>query len=634
MESETRCAAWEHKSERVFAYKTASGSFDWRANEQAIPPPVNLQSRRSLNLHKPGGHTDRLGFSMLAVEPPTSSDHCQDASFFPAGLRATNKQIGECRGVEVPCSSHWRRCVAAQWSGVDANMAQSSKVVTANGVLLSESLLASGFAKCLYPVSADGGKHGQEGVKRIGVRDGILGVTPLEIPVEQCKLWQLAPRTSPPVPPIGSKNTQGRRPRMEDADTVVPSLVEVPVVFHTGERIVPRAVEKGLDQLFEDEAPGSPRTPLARFPSEQSEDGIRGSRPKPLASRPQRIESTFHFAGVYDGHGGQMVSREVADRLHILVAEAFDVIMRSSSSVGSETTIDSNASETSHWSAHPPAAATSLKRKYSRRGSSESSNSSGSDSVPSPTHKTARKAGEDEYASEANPNSMGMGTLAAFQRRMANHLMMSHPGVTLEQVAEALRLAFRWMDEELLKGDDARNVGSTAVVAMVSSSHICLANCGDSRAVLSRSGRAYRLTRDHKPEMEDEQERIRSCGGRILDFNGKRVMGLLAMSRAFGDHCLRDVGVVADPEITIIDRTPEDEFVVLASDGLWDALSDAEVCDLATRCFRRAKERGAAPDTAARVAASVLMKAALDRGSNDNITVVVVDLHRGNEIRS
>lgn len=569
---------------------------------------------------------------MLAVETPTRSDHCRDASFFSAGLRATNEQTGEYRGVEVPCSAHWRHCVATQGSGVDDNMPQRAMAVTANGALLSESLLASGFAKCVYPVPADGEKHAPEGVKRIGVRDAFLGVTPLEIPVEQCKLWQLTPRTPPPVPPIGSKNTQGRRPRMEDTDTVFPSLVEVPVVFHSGERIVPRAVEKGLYHLFEDEAPGSPRTPLARFPSEQSEDGIRGSRPKPLASKPQRVESTFHFAGVYDGHGGQMVSREVAERLHLLVVEAFDHIMRSSSSFPSESTMDSTASETSHWSANPAVIATPLKRKYSRRGSSESSNSSSSDSVPSPTHKTARKAGDDDYASQ--PSMLGVGTLASFQRRMASHLMTSHPGVTLEQIAEALRLAFQWMDDELLKGDDARNVGSTAVVAMVSGSHICLANCGDSRAVLSRSGTAYRLTRDHKPEMEDEQERIRSCGGKVLDFNGKRVMGLLAMSRAFGDHCLRDVGVVADPEITIIDRTQEDEFVVLASDGLWDALSDAEVCDLAKRCFRRAKERGAEPETAARVAASVLMKAALDRGSNDNITVVVVDLHRGNEMRS
>lgn len=83
--------------------------------------------------------------------------------------------------------------------------------------------------------------------------------------------------------------------------------------------------------------------------------------------------------------------------------------------------------------------------------------------------------------------------------------------------------------------------------------------------------------------------------------------------------------------MTIIGRNPQDEFLVLASDGLWDALSDKEVCDLARRCFNRAKERGAERDTASRVAASVLMRAALDRGSSDNITVTVIDLHQENQ---
>lgn len=84
--------------------------------------------------------------------------------------------------------------------------------------------------------------------------------------------------------------------------------------------------------------------------------------------------------------------------------------------------------------------------------------------------------------------------------------------------------------------------------------------------------------------------------------------------------------------MTIIGRSPQDEFLVLASDGLWDALSNQEACDLARRCFNRAKERGAEPETASRVAASVLMRAALDRGSSDNITVTVIDLHRENQL--
>lgn len=201
--------------------------------------------------------------------------------------------------------------------------------------------------------------------------------------------------------------------------------------------------------------------------------------------------------------------------------------------------------------------------------------------------------------------------------------------VTIDQVADGLTEAFKAMDEELKDEEAARNSGSTAVVSLVSSEHIFVANCGDSRAVLGRAGGAYRLSRDHKPDLDDEQDRIRKYGGKVLDYNGRRVMGLLAMSRAFGDLCLRDSGVIADPEITVINRTEEDEFLVLGSDGLWDALEDREVCDLTRKCFQRAQERGAEPEKASRVAASVLMRAALDHGSSDNITVLVIDLRAG-----
>ncbi|CAD7702594.1 unnamed protein product [Ostreobium quekettii] len=200
------------------------------------------------------------------------------------------------------------------------------------------------------------------------------------------------------------------------------------------------------------------------------------------------------------------------------------------------------------------------------------------------------------------------------------------PAGGLEAVANAVRLAFQTMDEDLM-GQEC--VGSTAVVALVSESILCLANCGDSRAVLSRGGAAYRLTRDHKPDLEDEQERIRRCGGEVVHFNGPRVMGQLSMSRALGDHFLREAGVISDPEVTVIGRDQRDELLVLASDGLWDVMSDEEASTLARKCLRRSKERETAPETAVRVAAKVLIRTAIDRGCRDNITVTVIDLSCG-----
>jgi serine/threonine protein phosphatase PrpC len=82
------------------------------------------------------------------------------------------------------------------------------------------------------------------------------------------------------------------------------------------------------------------------------------------------------------------------------------------------------------------------------------------------------------------------------------------------------------------------------------------------------------------------------------------------------------------PQITILGRRDDDELLLMASDGLWDVLSNQEACSLAKRCLRRARQRGASRQTAARIAATVLTRAAVDRGSRDNVTVVVVDLSR------
>jgi protein phosphatase 2C len=57
-------------------------------------------------------------------------------------------------------------------------------------------------------------------------------------------------------------------------------------------------------------------------------------------------------------------------------------------------------------------------------------------------------------------------------------------------------------------------------------------------------------------------------------------MGELAVSRAIGDHCLRPY-VIPEPELLMVERTPDDEVLVLASDGLWDVMNNQEVVDMA-----------------------------------------------------
>lgn len=175
------------------------------------------------------------------------------------------------------------------------------------------------------------------------------------------------------------------------------------------------------------------------------------------------------------------------------------------------------------------------------------------------------------------------------------------------------------------------NVGTTAVVAVVSSCQIVVANCGDSRAVLSRGGKAIPLSRDHKPDRDDEYNRIEAAGGRVIYWDGHRVGGLLALSRAIGDRYLKRY-VVSEPEVTCLHRTEEDECLILASDGLWDVINNDTVCEIARKCLDSSRRKHASgtfalgEDPACAATAALLVKLAYGRGSKDNISVVVIDL--------
>eukprot|EP00808_Paulinella_micropora_P024556 g22301.t1 len=143
--------------------------------------------------------------------------------------------------------------------------------------------------------------------------------------------------------------------------------------------------------------------------------------------------------------------------------------------------------------------------------------------------------------------------------------------------------------------------GSTAVAVMLTPGLITSINVGDSRAVLGRRCKdsdgkehfqAVQLTRDHKPGDPTEAERINSSGGRC----GPRIEGTqgpprvwiagedlpgLSVTRAFGDACVEHIGVHSIPEVKNYPRRPEDAFIVIASDGLFEFVDDQTVVDIA-----------------------------------------------------
>ncbi|UKJ90778.2 protein phosphatase 2C-like protein [Theileria orientalis] len=143
------------------------------------------------------------------------------------------------------------------------------------------------------------------------------------------------------------------------------------------------------------------------------------------------------------------------------------------------------------------------------------------------------------------------------------------------------------VDDSLSSELYAMGCGSTSVVAVVLEDPVpCLivANAGDSRCVLSRNKMAVPLSVDHKPTDEPELNRIKNAGGYVI--NG-RVDGNLNLSRSLGDLSFkldnslssREQKIISFPDVKILPLTKEDEFLILACDGIWDCKSNQQVVD-------------------------------------------------------
>ena len=145
---------------------------------------------------------------------------------------------------------------------------------------------------------------------------------------------------------------------------------------------------------------------------------------------------------------------------------------------------------------------------------------------------------------------------------------------------------------------DSTFSGSTCSSMIYSPKKIITINVGDSRCVLGKYNNEKWfpkiLTRDHKPNEPDEMDRIISSGGiveplkdsygnfvgpeRVWKKEGE-VPGL-AMSRSFGDEVGHEVGIIVSPEINEYEFVNEDKFIILASDGIWEFISNEEVVDI------------------------------------------------------
>jgi len=217
---------------------------------------------------------------------------------------------------------------------------------------------------------------------------------------------------------------------------------------------------------------------------------------------------------------------------------------------------------------------------------------------------------------------------------------------------------------------------------LMTPTHYVFTNLGDSRTLLCRDGRLGFQTRDHKPTLPQERQRIRNAGGYVIN---ARVDGGLAISRAFGDFDYKmrsdlsslqqkvggDAGsghmaeglvdgsvaqglegdrgptsclhilpspfplpclanrlipqVLADPEVTVMTRDyAQDDFILLACDGIFDVMSNVT-------CIKFVQTKLKKNPTNPKAACCALLKRCLELGSRDNMSAVLVLFNKAYE---
>lgn len=215
-----------------------------------------------------------------------------------------------------------------------------------------------------------------------------------------------------------------------------------------------------------------------------------------------------------------------------------------------------------------------------------------------------------------------------------------------ELMRRILKKSYLKTDKDFIIPKNAPQSGSTAATLIIMGRRLFAANVGDSRVVLCRvGGQCVELTSDHKPSRPDEAARVRAAGGFILH---KRVMGELAITRAFGDKSfkmgikamLEDEAdeiarglnensetkdltaplVSAEPEIASLVMSHSDEFLLLACDGLFDVFRSQDAIALARQ--ELIAHRGE-PAEVARILSDQAIRV---RRSRDNVSILIIVL--------
>jgi len=206
-----------------------------------------------------------------------------------------------------------------------------------------------------------------------------------------------------------------------------------------------------------------------------------------------------------------------------------------------------------------------------------------------------------------------------FPQVLLSNLKKYNKDGQLKDASAVFNQTYQEVDQLLIKFEYEGSTATTLLIWKTADGkrYFQCANLGDSSAFLCRdSGDTIALSEDHKVTSLPERKRLEELGITLSPFQTH--LNSLAVTRAFGDHFAKsiDFGMIAVPYISkVIEITPADKKIILASDGLWDVFSAKQAYDI-IKSIKESKQ-----------AAHKLTKSAVRKPKcNDNVTVIVINL--------
>ena len=172
---------------------------------------------------------------------------------------------------------------------------------------------------------------------------------------------------------------------------------------------------------------------------------------------------------------------------------------------------------------------------------------------------------------------------------------------------DIIHKAFKHAEKDIVKHDiDANFSGTTCVMVFQVGQKLVTANVGDSRGILHKKNKVIPLSIDQKPNDPEEQKRIESLGGEVSQYEedgeksgpfrvwkkGEMFPGI-AMSRSIGDFLASTLGVIPEPVVREELIDDDTEFIIVASDGVWEFLSNEDVCEIVQPYYQKDDPEGA-----------------------------------------